>query len=413
MTRATKHGAQLSGRSSAGQKHIARALRKSRRRPTTAKSSSRVQEGRATRHRQAEISRRARPDPLTAYRQSLLRDLSVRYHIDTRFVRMRLLDMVRSEHALRFEQQAKDYTDLREVLAEIPERAMVLLGAPGSGKSTLLRRLQLDHTRERLEDGEDGVSLFVSLGAYPLDKDPTKDAPPPLDWLSAQWRRQAPGLPDLEALLRECRVLLLLDALNEMPHRDAVDFRERVEKWRCFLRDDFAPGNRAVFSCRSLDYSEPLSIKDDLDVRQIRVQPFLPEQIREFLELHAPAQAQTAWKDIRDNARLLDLYSTPYFLKLLADQLAYDPHVADDRAALFTGFVRRAIEREIAARHPLFVEGGVLDARDRQRIHSATWRGMPSTACTRSARPAAHRARLCDAGADPCERRHSSPGTAR
>lgn len=313
------------------------------------------------------------PPALTAYRQSLLRDLSQRYQIDTRFVRLKLLDMVRSEHSLQFKEQTEEYTDLREVLADIPERAMVLLGAPGCGKSTLLRRLQLDDAQDRLADGGDRVSLFVSLGAYPLDKDPAKDAPRPLDWLKAQWRRQAPDLPDLETLLRDKRVLLLLDALNEMPHRNADDFRERVEQWRCFLRDDFPPGNRAVFSCRSLDYSETLSVKDDLDVRQVRVQPLTPEQIEEFLHLYAADHAADAWGEIRDDRRLLELYGTPYFLKLLTDQLEYDPRVANERAALFTGFVRRALEREIAGRHPLFMHDGVLEARDRERINQRTW----------------------------------------
>ena len=320
------------------------------------------------------VSESAQPeDALTGYRRSLLHDLAQRYQIDTRFVRLRLLDMVRSEHALQFKEQTKDYTDLREVLADIPERAMVLLGAPGCGKSALLRRLQLDDAQDRLADRGERVSLFVSLGAYPLDKDPTKDAPRPLDWLNAQWRRQAPNLADLETLLRGQRVLLLLDALNEMPHRDASDFRERVEKWRCFLRDDFAPGNQAVFSCRSLDYSEPLSVKDDLDVRQVRVQPLTPEQIEAFLRLCAADHADSAWDEIRDDRRLLELYSTPYFLKLLTDQLEYDPRVANERAALFTGFVRRALEREIAGRNPLFMQDGVLDTRDRERINQRTW----------------------------------------
>ena len=288
-------------------------------------------------------------------------------------MRLRLLDMVRSEHALQFHEQPKDYTDLREVLAAISERAMVLLGAPGCGKSTLLRRLQLDDARDRLADHGEDVSLFVSLGAYPLDKDPAKDAPRPLDWLNAQWGRQAPDLPDLEALLRQRRVLLLLDALNEMPHRDSDDFRERVEKWRCFLRDDFPPGNQAVFSCRSLDYSETLSVKDDLDVRQVRVQPLTPEQIEEFLRLYGAEHADAAWAEIRDNERLLELYSTPYFLKLLTDQLAYDPRVANERSALFTGFVRRALEREINGRNPLFMQDGVIVARDRERILGRNW----------------------------------------
>ncbi|WP_273703613.1 NACHT domain-containing protein, partial [Candidatus Accumulibacter vicinus] len=310
---------------------------------------------------------------LVNYRQSLLRELSERHQVDTRFVRLRLLDMVRSEHALQFHEREKDYTDLRDVLADIPERAMVLLGAPGCGKSTLLRRLQLDQTRQCLAEGSEKVSLFVSLGAYPLDREPTRDSPRPLDWLEAQWQRQAPGLPELEALLAERRVLLLLDALNEMPHRDADDFRERVEHWRRFLRDDFPPGNRAVFSCRSLDYSETLSVKDDVDVRQVRVQPMTPPQIEEFLRLYAADHADSAWAEIQGNQRLLDLYSTPYFLKLLSDQLAYDPRVASERAALFTGFVRRALEREIAGRNPLFMRDGVLHARDRERIAGRTW----------------------------------------
>ncbi|MCB1918205.1 MAG: SUMF1/EgtB/PvdO family nonheme iron enzyme [Rhodocyclaceae bacterium] len=281
---------------------------------------------------------------------------------------------MRSEHALQFHEQALDRLDLREVLGAIPERAMVLLGAPGCGKSTLLRRLQLDDARERLADGGDTVSLFVSLGAYPLDKKaPEKNAPRPLDWLQAQWHRLAPDLPDLEALLKERRVLLLLDALNEMPHGSVDDFRDRVEKWRCFLRDDFPPGNRAVFSCRSLDYSEELSIKDDLQVRQVLVKPLTSEQIEEFLRLHSPEHAAGAWGEIRGNERLLELYSTPYFLKLLVDQLAYDPRVANERAALFTGFVRRALEREIAGRNPLFVQDGVIDDSDREQIAQRDW----------------------------------------
>ena len=45
--------------------------------------------------------------------------------------------------------------------------------------------------------------------------------------------------------------------------------------------------------------------------------------------------------------RLLDLYSTPLFLKLLSAQLVYDPRVAKEPAALFTGYVRRMLEREM------------------------------------------------------------------
>jgi hypothetical protein len=110
------------------------------------------------------------------------------------------------------------------------------------------------------------------------------------------------------------------------------------------------PATAPCFRVAASTTATTLSVKDDLDVRQVRVQPMTPSQIEEFLRLYAPEHADGAWAEIRDNEGLLDLYSTPYFLKLLSDQLAYDPRVASERAALFTGFVRRALEREIAGR---------------------------------------------------------------
>ena len=38
-----------------------------------------------------------------------------------------------------------------------------------------------------------------------------------------------PNLPSLDDLLAQGRVLLLLDALNEMPHRSAQEYAERVD----------------------------------------------------------------------------------------------------------------------------------------------------------------------------------------
>lgn len=43
---------------------------------------------------------------------------------------------------------------------------LVLLGAPGSGKSTLLRRLQLDHSMDRLRADDGRISFFIQLNGY-------------------------------------------------------------------------------------------------------------------------------------------------------------------------------------------------------------------------------------------------------
>ncbi|MEI7903724.1 MAG: hypothetical protein WCK89_26090, partial [bacterium] len=46
----------------------------------------------------------------------------------------------------------------------------------------------------------------------------------------------------------------------------------RIDQWRSFLRPFVERGNRAVFSCRSLDYTVELS-KDELNVIRVTIKP--------------------------------------------------------------------------------------------------------------------------------------------
>src|SRR5262249_59534991 len=123
------------------------------------------------------------------------------------------------------------------------------------------------------------LTFFVSLYDY---KPASANAPLPLpqDWLAAQWAARYPDLPGLDVLLRQRRLTVLLDALNEIPYAGA----EPVRLWRDFLRqlarDD--AGNRVVFSCRHLDYSVTLSSKD-FPVPQVRIEPLADAQVQEFL----------------------------------------------------------------------------------------------------------------------------------
>ncbi|MFN6204730.1 MAG: hypothetical protein ACK496_19960, partial [Acidobacteriota bacterium] len=65
--------------------------------------------------------------------------------------------------------------------------------------------------------------------------------------------------------------MLLLDALNEMPHRDDSHYNELISHWRDFTQEVAKNCNRIVYSCRSLDYSAPLS-NNDLPVPQVNIQ---------------------------------------------------------------------------------------------------------------------------------------------
>ena len=253
------------------------------------------------------------------------------------------------------------------MLAAAPDPALVLLGPPGSGKSTLLRHFELDNARTALDAGTDDdptsspVTFFVALNGYGTQRDALP--PRPLDWLGERWVAENPDLPPLDALLRQRRVTLLLDALNEMPQAGP----EPLRCWKTFLADltQRYPGNRVIFSCRSLDYSATLSSKD-LPVPQVRIEALSNDQIQEFLQLYCSAHHAVLWDNLA-NSPQLEVVRSPYFLKLLVAQTTHG-EIPEGRAALFGGFARQALQREIEADHSLFQPGALLGERDRARF---------------------------------------------
>jgi predicted NACHT family NTPase len=281
--------------------------------------------------------------------------------LDKRFVQLTLL-LDQGEEAQGPRWQAnKQFQNLHEVLDQVPDPAIVLLGPPGSGKSTLLRHYELDSaqaTLEALDNGADAgglpLTFFLPLNSYKPARS-GNPLPLPKDWLSERWRALAPDLLPLETLLRQQRITLLLDALNEIPAARA----EAIQLWKDFLgelaRD--CPGNRVIFSCRSLDYSAPLSSKD-LRVPQVRIEPLSDEQVQQFLEAYCPEYRTTLWKNLKGTPQL-ELLRSPYFLKLLVEQTQAG-EVPEGRAALFTGFVRQALKREVEGDNPLFQPSELL-----------------------------------------------------
>ncbi len=327
------------------------------------------------------------PKNMTEYRLGRIAEWSQpRYQLDNRFVYLSLLiDQGETAEGQRWViPRPEPYRDLRKILEERDEAALVLLGAPGSGKSTLLRRLQLDDAIDRVRDDGEQLTFFIQLNQYkPASPDLPLEAP--RQWLTRRWEERNPDLPAFDDLLREGRLLLLLDALNEMPHRNPADYREHIGLWRHFLQETLAdnPGNRVVFSCRSLDYSAPLS-SDVLPVPQIRIEPLSPEQVQDFLRVYIPGLADLVWGQLH-NSPQFDLFRNPYFLKLLIDQVETDEgRIPEGRAELFTGFVRQALRREIRRDNRLMQPNGLLTDRDHRRIIDWKWRHtheLPERGC--------------------------------
>jgi hypothetical protein len=84
--------------------------------------------------------------------------------------------------------QGRTFQDLRDVLAEVPEAAIVLLGPSGCGKSTLLRRLELDLALDALRQGagDAPLSVFLPLNRYRPGR-PGEALPAPEEWLAREW----------------------------------------------------------------------------------------------------------------------------------------------------------------------------------------------------------------------------------
>jgi len=320
---------------------------------------------------------------LTEYRLARIAEWSQpRYRLDGRFVELTLLvDQGEASAAGRWAPRRERYDALDKLLAAVPERAVVVLGPPGSGKSTLLRRLELDVAIAVLrgEEAREPVTFFIQINQYRSDR-PGEAPPPPGDWLAARWAAAHPALPAMDALLAEGRVVLLLDALNEMPASGERAFREQVGWWKDWLvrLSKERPGNRVVLSCRTLDYSAPLSTPA-LRVPQVQIEPLSDAQARSFLRLYSPARGEEIWAAIAGTPQL-DALRAPFFLALLVDQVEATGELAEDRAGLFTAFVRQALRREVERGSPLFAGVGapgrapLLDSRDVRRIVQWRWR---------------------------------------
>ena len=298
------------------------------------------------------------------------------YALDRTFVSLSLLIDQGEQATERFMAKEARYDDLGALIAEVDDPALVVLGAPGSGKSTLLRRLEMDASAAGLRGETEALTFFVRLSGFGSHLvGSTADMPEA--WLAEEWQVANPAMPPLEQMLQAGPMLLLLDGLNEMPHESARAYHERVVRWKLWLQAAVRKYTslRVVFSCRSLDYSRTLS-SEDLRVPQVQVEPMSDEQIERYLKRRVPASAKAVWSELERRGEV-DAVRTPFFLRLLADQVAATGELLSGRAALMSQFVRLALRREVEKDTPLFRPNGLLSEIDFQRLSDSRTRWEP------------------------------------
>lgn len=223
--------------------------------------------------------------------------------------------------------------DITEATARY--EALALLGEPGAGKTTTLHKLAFDAARTRLTGGQGQLPLLLPLADY-------RGYESPPAFVQATWAQYL-GSGNAVDHLRRGELLLLCDALNEMPFENERDYRAKVGAWRRFAGE--WPGNRLIFTCRSRDYSEPLGLP------QVEIERLDDGRVQEFLGKYlTPERAAEAWTRL-GGTPLLDLVRNPYYLSMLCFIVAGEGVWPANRAHLFDEFVKYLLQREAARGH--------------------------------------------------------------
>jgi predicted NACHT family NTPase len=192
-----------------------------------------------------------------------------------------------------------------------------VLGQPGSGKTTFLQYLATQCNRGSFVPNR--VPIFVTLRDF-ADESTAADDFNLLDYLREDF--SASGISDLsviETLLREGRILLLLDGLDEMSH---VECRAVVREIRR-LSEKY-PKNLFVVTCRTA--APPFNLGR---FTAVETAAFTHDQIAAFAQKWFIALTKTGIQERREkaaqfieklnlpeNASLRSLTVTPLFLHL-------------------------------------------------------------------------------------------------
>jgi formylglycine-generating enzyme required for sulfatase activity len=289
----------------------------------------------------------------------------------------------------RTDQRKESIPNIADRLMSPAVKRAVLLGDPGSGKTFTLRWLTVLYADQWKRDHTQPIPVFIPLrnfsGQVKNKQTQQQEKRTFAEFVTAQLDVLAPYLP---RLLREKRLVLLCDALNEMPRKSPFDQRDLVDEVQQYLKR-YEDG-RIVVSCRELDYKEDLSNLYPLE--KVLVRPLdlpaiegimskrLPDpnqaagllermgvtpDLRDFKALvekkgeaerfwqlekgvpryYTSGDHDRAWQDMHRRG-LLPLARNPFLLGIICDLWRDAKTPGDNRPQLFKQFVAELLKRE-------------------------------------------------------------------
>jgi HEAT repeat protein len=265
---------------------------------------------------------------LDTSRKDIKREVSDRYIPTLAELPLRVQTWASSKPDLQKEQKKKleEFTVL-EGLRKYASDHVLLVGKPGSGKSTSLRRLlweEAGHCLEAIEQPQSEIyPIPILIELRGLNGSVLAAIQEKLGWWLDLDEKT------LKDLLRDRRLFVFLDGLNELPNEQA---------WQAV--DQF----RQV--CVDLKVSLIITTRElgsgliQGNVKKLEMLPLTEPQMKEFVYKQLPETGGELWRQIQ--GKLRELAETPLLLKMLCDVFEQNGEIPKSRGDLFRKeFARR------------------------------------------------------------------------
>lgn len=204
-----------------------------------------------------------------------------------------------------FDEVAELYLSFRSRTGTAPDRPrgdrVVIIGAPGAGKTAVTLSLQLGLLDAREQGASDRVPIVLSLSTWSPEREPFPK------WAAARLQEIDPELKQVlknaageklngaEHMLATDRVLLILDAMDEMPEdflRTAFQKINELQRWS---------DRPLIVTCRTEDYERSLvpGAGQELDrALVLQLQPPTRQAVTSYLRSSGHSTHRSTWNQV-------------------------------------------------------------------------------------------------------------------